>query len=39
LNPLRALASELLERKGCEDPAITALIACWQGGVEDRLKA
>jgi len=39
LNPLRALAGELLERKGCEDPAITALIACWQGGVEDRLKA
>ena len=39
LGPMRQLASELLEERGCEDAAITDLIACWQGSVEDRLKA
>lgn len=39
LEALRALASRLLAEKGCEDAAIKALIACWQGGVEDRLQA
>lgn len=39
LGPMRQLASELLEERGCEDAAITDLIACWQGSVEDRLRA
>jgi ATP-dependent DNA helicase RecG len=39
LAALRVLASSLLEEKGCDDASIKALIACWQGGVEDRLQA
>ncbi|NBP61475.1 MAG: ATP-dependent DNA helicase RecG, partial [Betaproteobacteria bacterium] len=38
LPAMRELATALLDERGCDDPTITALIACWQGGIEDRLK-
>ena len=39
LEAIRALAARILAGQADEDGAVTALIACWQGSAEDRLRA
>lgn len=39
LEAIRELAAQVLARSSPEDPAVAALIACWQGSAEDRLRA
>jgi len=39
LEAIRELAAHVLARSSPEDPAVAALIACWQGSAEDRLRA